>query len=100
MLMKKMIFRVMLLIPILAMFSWGLPAQKKGTKAKPAKAATVAKGNPSVKIQTSMGTIGLELYPDKAPVTVKNFLAYVDSGFYSGTIFHRVIPNFMIQGGG
>jgi peptidyl-prolyl cis-trans isomerase B (cyclophilin B) len=40
------------------------------------------------------------LYPDKAPVTVQNFLAYVDEGFYDGTVFHRVIPNFMIQGGG
>ncbi|HEY3130985.1 MAG TPA: peptidylprolyl isomerase [Acidobacteriota bacterium] len=98
--MKKMIFCVMLLIPIMAMFSTGLPAQKKSTKSKPAKAARTAKGNPSVSIQTSMGTIVLELYPDKAPVTVKNFLAYVDSGFYNGTIFHRVIPDFMIQGGG
>ncbi len=42
----------------------------------------------------------LELYPDKAPETVKNFLKYVDAGYYNGTIFHRVIPNFMIQGGG
>ena len=98
--MKKMNFRVMLLIPILAMFCWGLSAQKKSTRAKPTKEATAAKGNPSVKMQTSMGTIVLELYPDKAPVTVKNFLAYVDSGFFNGTIFHRVIPNFMIQGGG
>jgi peptidyl-prolyl cis-trans isomerase B (cyclophilin B) len=42
----------------------------------------------------------IELYPEKAPLTVKNFLSYVDNGFYDGTIFHRVIPNFMIQGGG
>lgn len=51
-------------------------------------------------MKTSMGDIELELYPDKAPISVKNFLQYVDDGFYSGTIFHRVIKNFMIQGGG
>lgn len=56
--------------------------------------------NPSVVIKTSEGDITLQLFVDKAPITVKNFLAYVDSGFYNGTIFHRVIPNFMIQGGG
>jgi cyclophilin family peptidyl-prolyl cis-trans isomerase len=55
---------------------------------------------PAVLIQTSEGDITLRLYPDKAPLTVANFLEYVDSGFYKGTIFHRVIPNFMIQGGG
>jgi peptidyl-prolyl cis-trans isomerase B (cyclophilin B) len=53
-----------------------------------------------VVMETSLGTIKLELYPDKAPVTVQNFLAYADEGFYDGTVFHRVIPNFMIQGGG
>jgi len=53
-----------------------------------------------VEMVTSKGTITLELYPDKAPITVSNFLDYVDSGFYDGTIFHRVIRNFMIQGGG
>ena len=53
----------------------------------------------TVVMETSLGTIKLELYPDKAPVTVENFLGYVDEGFYDGTVFHRVIPNFMIQGG-
>jgi peptidyl-prolyl cis-trans isomerase B (cyclophilin B) len=53
-----------------------------------------------VKLVTSAGTVTLELYPDKAPVTVANFLRYVDDGYYKGTIFHRVIRNFMIQGGG
>jgi len=53
-----------------------------------------------VVIETSMGTIKVELYPDKAPITVKNFLAYADDKFYDGTVFHRVIPTFMIQGGG
>ncbi|MDA8827681.1 peptidylprolyl isomerase [Luminiphilus sp.] len=53
-----------------------------------------------VKLITSAGDITLRLYPEKSPVTVENFLAYVDSGFYNGTIFHRVISNFMVQGGG
>jgi len=53
-----------------------------------------------VLMETSMGLITIELYPDKAPETVANFLKYVDEGFYEGTIFHRVIDNFMIQGGG
>ena len=56
--------------------------------------------NPIVIMETSEGAIKIELWPAKAPVTVKNFLQYVDEGFYDGTIFHRVIDNFMIQGGG
>ncbi|PLA74782.1 peptidylprolyl isomerase [Hydrogenovibrio sp. SC-1] len=55
---------------------------------------------PQVLIETTKGNIIIELYPNKAPKTVKNFLRYVNEGFYEGTIFHRVIPNFMIQGGG
>jgi peptidyl-prolyl cis-trans isomerase A (cyclophilin A)/peptidyl-prolyl cis-trans isomerase B (cyclophilin B) len=56
--------------------------------------------DPQVELKTNMGTIMLELYPDKAPKTVENFLQYVKEGFFKGTIFHRVISNFMIQGGG
>lgn len=56
--------------------------------------------NPKVLMKTSMGDITVELYGNKAPVTVKNFLSYVDEKFYDGTIFHRVIKEFMIQGGG
>jgi peptidyl-prolyl cis-trans isomerase B (cyclophilin B) len=56
--------------------------------------------DPRVTLETSKGTIELELYPEKAPKTVENFLGYVKSGHYDGTIFHRVIPDFMIQGGG
>ena len=56
--------------------------------------------SPSVEMQTSLGTIVIELDSDKAPKTVQNFLQYVKDGFYSGTVFHRVIENFMIQGGG
>ena len=53
-----------------------------------------------VKLETSMGDIVIELDEQKAPVTVKNFLKYIEAGFYDGTVFHRVIPGFMIQGGG
>jgi cyclophilin family peptidyl-prolyl cis-trans isomerase len=56
--------------------------------------------NPEVVITTNYGPITVRLFRDKAPATVENFLAYVEDGFYEGTIFHRVIPNFMIQGGG
>ena len=59
-----------------------------------------AAGNPKVELDTSKGKIVIELFPEKAPETVKNFLNYVEAKFYDGTIFHRVIPNFMIQGGG
>ncbi len=59
-----------------------------------------AADKPRVKLSTSQGDIVLELDPEKAPKTVANFLKYVDDGFYDGTIFHRVIANFMIQGGG
>jgi peptidyl-prolyl cis-trans isomerase B (cyclophilin B) len=62
--------------------------------------ALTADNNPKVMLDTSKGKIILELYPEKAPETVKNFLNYVDEKFYDGTIFHRVIPKFMIQGGG
>jgi cyclophilin family peptidyl-prolyl cis-trans isomerase len=61
-------------------------------------AATAA--NPQVVIETSLGTITVELYEDKAPITVKNFLQYTDDKHYDGTIFHRVIDGFMVQGGG
>jgi peptidyl-prolyl cis-trans isomerase A (cyclophilin A) len=55
---------------------------------------------PRVTVHTSMGNFSIELYPDKAPVTVENFLQYVRAGFYNDTLFHRVMPNFMVQGGG
>ena len=55
---------------------------------------------PLVEFQTSLGAFTIELYPIEAPETVKNFLQYVDEGFYVGTIFHRVVPDFVVQGGG
>lgn len=74
---------------------------------KAAPSASPAKEQPNekegvvmIEMKTSMGSIKLELYEDKAPVTVQNFRAYIESGHYNGTVFHRVIDNFMIQGGG
>ena len=56
--------------------------------------------NPKVLFSTNHGDITLELFPETAPITVKNFLSYVEDGFYDGTVFHRAIPGFVIQGGG
>lgn len=59
-----------------------------------------ASENPKVKLKTDLGPIVIELFPEQAPATVKNFLGYVEDNFYDGTIFHRVIPGFVVQGGG
>jgi len=56
-------------------------------------------GNPRVEMDTNYGNVTFELYPDKAPITVANFLSYVNSGFYEGTVFHRVVNRFIVQGG-
>jgi peptidyl-prolyl cis-trans isomerase B (cyclophilin B) len=56
--------------------------------------------NPRVLMETSMGNVTIELFKGKAPISVRNFLAYVKEGFYDGLVFHRVIPGFMVQGGG
>ena len=63
-------------------------------------AAEPAAGNPVVLMETSLGDIKIELFAAEAPISVKNFLDYAAGGFYDGTLYHRVIPNFMIQGGG
>jgi peptidyl-prolyl cis-trans isomerase A (cyclophilin A) len=81
---------------ILLILTCGLPILYAGV-AVPAEPAAK---NPVVLIETSLGNVKLELFPREAPISVKNFLDYVNSGFYNGTVFHRVIPNFMIQGGG
>ena len=60
----------------------------------------VVAATPQAEVRTSMGTIVIDLYPDNSPKTVENFLRYVEDGFYDGTIFHRVMPGFMVQGGG
>jgi len=79
----KTLTAALVLLPLLAAFT-----------------ASAQSANPSVVVKTSMGSFTIELHADKAPVTVENFLRYVDDGFYSGTLFHRVIDGFMIQGGG
>lgn len=61
---------------------------------------TLAKDRPRVSVKTDLGTFVIELYAQEAPITVNNFLNYVDSNFYDGTIFHRVVPGFVVQGGG
>ena len=81
---------VLAVVATAAMFFWLAAASPA---AEPA-------ANPVVVIETSMGDITVELYPDKAPKSVENFLEYVKSGYFKGTIFHRVIKGFMIQGGG
>lgn len=108
---KRILLILVLLAPALA-FAQGTapakPAAKAPAKAAPAKpkaddkqvAATDKTAASKVLIKTNLGDMTVELYPDKAPKTVENFLTYVNSGFYDGTIFHRVIDNFMIQGGG
>ena len=65
-----------------------------------ATSTVVLAANTQMQIKTSAGNIDIELFDDKAPITVKNFKTYAQSNFYNGTIFHRVIPGFMIQGGG
>jgi cyclophilin family peptidyl-prolyl cis-trans isomerase len=81
---KKLIFSFLIFLFCISITSYAMAEQP----------------NSKVIMETSMGNITIELYPDKAPITVQNFLSYVDENFFDGTIFHRVIKNFMIQGGG
>lgn len=83
--MIRKIFFLIVIVCFLATFSLTTQAQED---------------NPKVLMKTSKGDIFIQLYADKAPITVENFLSYVDENFYDGTIFHRVIKGFMIQGGG
>ncbi|MBM3318926.1 MAG: peptidyl-prolyl cis-trans isomerase [Candidatus Eisenbacteria bacterium] len=87
--------RRLLLGVILAALSAG-----GGAMAETGGQAAKADDHPMVALETSMGRIVLRLYPEKAPLTVANFLEYVEADFFNGTIFHRVVPNFVIQGGG
>jgi len=80
--------------------SWTRRAMVTGLAATLMPLLATAESAPQVKFQTSMGDFVIEVYPDKAPKTVENFLQYVKEKHYDGTIFHRVINNFMIQGGG
>jgi peptidyl-prolyl cis-trans isomerase A (cyclophilin A) len=95
-------FILMLLVPIV-MVIWSCtqnqPNDSQKEQTKPIESEAKG-GNPMVIMSTSFGDIKIELYQDEAPITVQNFLSYAEDGFFDGTIFHRVIPNFMIQGGG
>ncbi len=91
--MKKLFIGMSLLVVLNVINTF---AAEKATAEKASAKSTL----PVVEIKTSMGNIKIELYPEKAPVTVKNFLNYVAKKHYNGTIFHRVISGFMIQGGG
>jgi cyclophilin family peptidyl-prolyl cis-trans isomerase len=87
-------------LPVKKTFSHRLAASIFGFLLSISCFTATAADNPRVLMKTSMGDIVIELYPDKAPKSVANFLQYVKDGHYNGTIFHRVIDNFMIQGGG
>ncbi|MDE1965287.1 MAG: peptidylprolyl isomerase [Xanthomonadaceae bacterium] len=93
--MKAFLFSLLLIAPSM------LLAQKapKDAARAPAQAAEPAAPRPEVVMHTSLGDITLELYPDKSPKSVANFLQYVRDGFYAGTVFHRVIPGYLVQGG-
>jgi peptidyl-prolyl cis-trans isomerase B (cyclophilin B) len=80
------IFRLFIATITINLMLWGISAANQP--------------NQMIKLTTNMGEITIEMYADKAPETVKNFVSYVESGFFDGLIFHRVIPGFMIQGGG
>jgi cyclophilin family peptidyl-prolyl cis-trans isomerase len=82
-----------------AQYSQSQPG-KVGAPAQESKAPSAESQNPQVLMKTNMGDFTIELYADKAPKTVENFLSYVNEGFYDGLVFHRIISNFMIQGGG
>jgi cyclophilin family peptidyl-prolyl cis-trans isomerase len=94
---KYILFSILIVLVVLFSYSklYNLKIEKEVSALK-----KTGQENLGIIIETSLGSIQLELYVDKAPQTVANFLSYVDSGFYNGTIFHRVIPDFMIQGGG
>lgn len=92
--MKKLLVK----LSVLSLLSLGVFAAKESKKEE--KKTTKKDALTKVLMKTSMGDITIELNDKKAPITTKNFLKYVNNGFYNGTIFHRVIDNFMIQGGG
>jgi cyclophilin family peptidyl-prolyl cis-trans isomerase len=94
--------RIRLRLHVLVLPSLLLAFAASAAPPMPAPASTAAAPavvHPQVKLHTSMGDITIELFPDKAPRTVANFLQYVKDGFYDGTVFHRVIPGFLVQGG-
>jgi cyclophilin family peptidyl-prolyl cis-trans isomerase len=106
--MRKIVYSGLLVLVITGMcFTTGCQEQQQSAETQSVKeqvpvekAPAPEPSNPIVDIKTNMGVIRVKLFPKKAPETVKNFLKYVDAGFYDGTIFHRVMSGFMIQGGG
>ena len=89
-------FRSFISFSLLLIMSLAMPASASESSAESAADA----GKPTVRLETTMGNIDIELYPDRAPETVANFLDLVDNGFYDGLIFHRVVAGFVIQAGG
>jgi cyclophilin family peptidyl-prolyl cis-trans isomerase len=88
------------LLPVFAADETAPPPVKPAAPAPAAAKTTPTKSAQRVQVVTNMGSFIIELNAERAPLTVAHFLKYVDAGFYSGTIFHRVVPNFIIQGGG
>lgn len=93
--MKRLLNLTFPLLLLIASHAFGETANDTATS-KPVTNST----NPKVELRTDLGVIVIELFPKEAPLTVENFLTYIDKGFYNGTIFHRVIPGFVVQGGG
>ncbi|MGK2952025.1 MAG: peptidylprolyl isomerase [Thiobacillus sp.] len=93
-------FSTSLFVGTLMLGITGCSASEPGTQTVATGPAANQPANPRVLIETSKGNITVEVFPGQAPQSAANFLGYVKDGFYDGTIFHRVIPNFMVQGGG
>ena len=92
---KNLIFGLLVLIIIISLFTW----RGSSGPATDQQAAVATAGNPTATFQTTYGTIAVELFKNKAPKTVQNFITLAQRGFYNGTLFHRVIKDFMVQGG-
>lgn len=97
---RSSLFSMPLFIGALMLGISGCGASEPGTQAVPITPAAGQPANPRVLIETGQGNITVELFPGQAPQSAQNFLNYVKSGFYDGLVFHRVIPGFMVQGGG
>ena len=99
-LLSSLVLALSLGLPVYAQSSAQTPAQTPAPTAATPAPTPSPKAKPRVQLLTSYGPVVVELEPDLAPITVANFLQYVKDGFYKGTIFHRVIDGFMVQGGG
>lgn len=92
-------FSRMCTLMVFCLASWACSAETEAPS-ETEKPVIEKQANPRVMMETTLGNVTIELFPKKAPASVENFIAYVESGHYDGTIFHRIIPNFMAQGGG